>query len=236
METLLQGVNQPVQNGVSIPDNFNISGSYDSTPYNAGFWDWLQSVSGINFYKNLFGFNAPNQYDSFWDIMSRDPYTGYSFTDSYSKSIVGNFINDLVGKDSPTSYDENALNDLPDELFDIFKQGLDLFNQNKVDQMYFNQSEADKNRAWQEYMSDTAYQRAMLDLKKAGINPLLAFGSLNPASTPSGDSASASLANSNSLFSSMASSVLGDKKLTMQLLTALLGIFRIFTGSYTFKK
>lgn len=39
----------------------------------------------------------------------------------------------------------------------------------------FNALEAQKNRDWQEYMSNTSYQRAMSDMQKAGINPLLAY-------------------------------------------------------------
>ena len=45
--------------------------------------------------------------------------------------------------------------------------------------------ESARNRAFQLDASNTAYQRAMADMKKAGLNPILA-GRYGPASTPSG--------------------------------------------------
>lgn len=45
--------------------------------------------------------------------------------------------------------------------------------------------EAEKNRDWQKMMSDTAFQRAVEDMKKAGINPILAAGTQAPMGTGS---------------------------------------------------
>jgi hypothetical protein len=57
----------------------------------------------------------------------------------------------------------------------------------------YNADEAAKNRSWQEFMSSSAHQREIEDLKKAGLNPVLsAFGG-NGASTTSGATASAQM-------------------------------------------
>lgn len=57
--------------------------------------------------------------------------------------------------------------------------------------MNFNSTEALANREWQERMSNTAYQRAVKDMKEAGLNPILAFQN-GGASTPGGSTATIS--------------------------------------------
>lgn len=71
----------------------------------------------------------------------------------------------------------------------IDPQGSDmLFNSAMADrERAFAHNEADIDRQFQEYMSNTAYQRAAEDMRKAGLNPYLAYGSTGAAaSTPAG--------------------------------------------------
>lgn len=72
-----------------------------------------------------------------------------------------------------------------------------LRNPNLVDSVsrdrLWSEQQALQQMSFQAYMSNTAYQRAVEDMKKAGLNPMLLYqGSTPVASTPSGAMATTS--------------------------------------------
>ncbi len=65
----------------------------------------------------------------------------------------------------------------------------------------YNSAEAEKNRQWQEDMSNTSYQRAMEDIKEAGLNPSMLYASGGASSyVPSGANGSTGIQGSSNII------------------------------------
>lgn len=114
--------------------------------------------------------------------------SGWGYSDNWSDSIGENFAESHEGS-TATTYGREASAEAIKRAQEANEQNYELWKM----QADFNASEAEKSRIYQTEMANTAYQRAVKDLIKAGINPILAYSTMGSA-TPTGATASSGLA------------------------------------------
>lgn len=114
---------------------------------------------------------------------------------SNSATDTGDSGSALTSADKANLTTETWLKKLLEE-YNTYYDKVTSFNQSSADKAYErSRQEARELREWQERMSNTQYQRAVDDMRKAGLNPmLLAARGFSGASTPSGAAGSASSA------------------------------------------
>lgn len=120
--------------------------------------------------------------------------TGTSWSES-SAQAQANSVEDSYGYNVSEGQSTTYGREASAEDIQRAKEANELQREFWKEQADYNATEAQKARDYGTLMSNTAYQRAVADMIKAGINPILA-AQLGGASTPSGVAATSGLATS----------------------------------------
>lgn len=134
--------------------------------------------------------SADNNLDSIFDSIDwKTDKTEADFENNYDKSAYLNYASEVA--EMTHNYD--------------------------MEMAQWNAQQSKAEREWSEYMSNTSYQRAVADLKAAGLNPVLA-SKLTGASTPTATSARGS-SNAGNTLSSVFNQLLNSAVSTQNKLT-----------------
>lgn len=124
-----------------------------------------------------------DSYNDYVDSGNSSQSTNSASSDGTSSALT-DFFSNAFDKMYELSQSNNA------KMIESAERQMEYQTASQAKAMEYNSSEAQKSRDWQEYMSNTAHQREVADLIKAGLNPVLSALNGNGASTGSASSAS----------------------------------------------
>lgn len=200
-----------------------------------GFFDDLLSAGGHDFGIESSGSSS-----------SED--TGLS--DSYVQALENLLAYEVYSADKANQFTAEQNQKAMD--FSAQQAALDrAFQQSSADKaMKFSADQAALTREWETQMSNSAYSRAMADLKKAGVNPLLAVtagqsstptvgaasGFSSAGSTASGYSGSGMKANASSIVQSIVSMINTQSTNSAKIASSAISAIGNLLGSFVPKK